>query len=194
MSLLRLTPSNSMLLVVDVQEKLLAKIPAARQLVRNIAFLVDAAKLLNVTVIATEQYPKGLGETTEELARRLPTDRPAKVTFSCIGAPNLLHTIRSSRRDCVVLVGMETHVCVMQSALDLLAEGFQVFLAADALQARYRMDHETALRRMERAGGIPTTVESIAFEWLGASDHPQFKAISKLIQERMAAIGADPVL
>ena len=187
----RLTASNSMLLVVDVQEKLLVKMPAAGRLVRNIAFLIDAAKLLDVPAIATEQYPNGLGKTTEELARRLPADRPSKVTFSCIGASGLLHTFRSMKRDYVVLAGMETHVCVMQTALDLLDEGFHVFLAVDALQARYQVDHETALRRMERASALATTVEAIAFEWLGGSEHPQFKAVSKLIQERMAAIGAD---
>jgi hypothetical protein len=83
---------------------------------------------------------------------------------------------------------METHVCVLQTVLDLLAEGLQAFVPVDGVQSRFRVDHDTALRRMERAGAVPTTCEATAFEWLGGSDHPQFKAVSKLVQERMKQI------
>lgn len=83
---------------------------------------------------------------------------------------------------------MEAHVCVMQTVLDLLAEGLQVFVPVDGVQSRFPIDQETALRRMDRAGAILTTCEATAFEWLGGSDHPQFKPVSKLVQERMKAI------
>ncbi len=182
----RLTALRSSLLVVDVQEKLLAKMPDATGLVREVAFLVDVAKQLQVPVFATEQYPKGLGPTAAEIARRLPPDLPAKVSFSCCGAPGVLGELRSSGRTDVVLVGMETHVCIMQSALDLLADGLNVFVPIEAVQARFRVDHEVALRRLAAAGAVVTTVETTVFEWLGGADHPQFKTISKLIQERMA--------
>jgi nicotinamidase-related amidase len=189
----RLTALNSTLLVIDLQEKLLIKMPDAAGLVRDIGFLIDAAGLLEVPVIATEQYPKGLGATAVELARRLRPERPAKVAFSCCGAPGVLTDLRASGRKNVVLCGMETHVCIMQSALDLLDEGFAVFITVDAVQSRFRGDHDAALRRLERAGAILTTAEATAFEWLGSADHPRFKAVSKLIQERMAAISGPQV-
>ena len=184
----RLTVLNSTLLVIDVQDKLLVKMPDPSGLVRDVAFLIDVARLLQVPVVATEQYPKGLGPTNAELMRRLAANLPSKMTFSCGGAPGLLADLRSAARPQVVLAGMETHVCVLQTALDLLAEGFRVFLPVDALQARYPLDHDMALRRAERSGAILTTVEATAFEWLGTADHPQFKTISKMIQERMTAM------
>jgi nicotinamidase-related amidase len=180
----RLRPETSVLVVIDIQDKLLAKIPTATTLVANTAFLLDVAKLLEVSVLATEQYPKGLGPTTGEIARRLPPETPAKTTFSCCGAGTFLDELKMLQRPDVVLVGMETHVCVAQTALDLLQAGLHVQLAVDALGARHTLDHETALRRLERAGAVATTVEAAAFEWLGDSTHPQFKAVSKLVQSR----------
>jgi nicotinamidase-related amidase len=180
----RLTAADSVLVVVDVQDKLLAKMPTGPALVRNVAFLLDAANLLGVPAIATEQYPKGLGPTTAELTRRLPGDRLAKTAFSCCGAAGFLTDLRALGRPNVVLAGMEAHVCVLQTALDLLEAGLTVFLPVDAVASRYDVDHATAVRRLERAGGVPTTAEAVAFEWVGDSAHPQFKAVSKLVIER----------
>jgi nicotinamidase-related amidase len=188
MSIARQTALNSTLLVVDVQDKLLVKMPNPSALVRDVAFLIDVARSVQVPVMATEQYPKGLGPTAGELQKRLAARLPAKMTFSCCGAPGLLAAIRASGRPNVVLAGMETHVCIMQTALDLLSEGLTVFLPSDALQARFQSDHDVALRRMERAGAVVTSVEATAFEWLGSAEHPQFKTVSKMIQERMAAL------
>ena len=176
--------------MIDIQDKLLVKMPNPMALVRDVAFLIDAAKSLLVPIVATEQYPKGLGPTNPTLAQRLPPNLPTKVAFSCCGAPDVLANLRASGRQNVVLSGMETHVCVMQTALDLMAEGLTVFLPIDALQSRYRLDHDAALRRLENTGAVVTSVEAIAFEWLGVADHPQFKTISKMIQERMASIAA----
>lgn len=184
----RLSALNSTLLVVDVQDRLLAVMPDAAGLVRDVGFLLDVANLLHVPALATEQYPQGLGPTTADLARRLRADRPAKVAFSCCGAPGVLTELRQFGRPNVVVVGMEAHVCVLQTGLDLLAEGLTVFLPVDAVQSRFRVDQETAVRRLERAGAIPTTAEATAFEWLGGADHPQFKAVSQLVQERMKAL------
>jgi nicotinamidase-related amidase len=181
----RLSALNSVLLVVDVQDKLLAAMPDAAGLVRDVAFLLDVANLLKVPALATEQYPQGLGPTNAELVRRLPGERPAKVAFSSCGAPGLLTELRRLDRSNVIVAGMETHVCVLHTTLDLLAEGLQVFLAVDVVQSRFRVDHDTALRRLEGAGAVPTTAEAVAFEWLGGSDHPQFKPVSRLIQDRM---------
>jgi nicotinamidase-related amidase len=172
------------LLVIDVQEKLMVKIPVADVVVRNIAFLIDAARVLGLPVQATEQYPKGLGPTVPELAKRLP-ERPDKVEFSCCAIPSVVDHFHRAARPKVVLAGIEAHVCVLQTALDMLALDFRVYVPVDAVASRYAIDHETALGRMERAGAILTTSEMTVFEWIGGAGSPQFKAISRLVQERM---------
>ncbi len=183
-SVKRLTAQSSILIVIDVQDKLLVKIPSAALLVRNAGFLLDAAKLLDVPIRATEQYPKGLGPTTGELARRLPQPLPAKTAFSCCGAGTFLEELEMLGRKNVVLAGMETHVCVAQTAFDLRHAGLHVFLPVDALAARAAIDHDVALRRLEQAGAVPTTAEAVAFEWVGDARHPQFKALSQLVIAR----------
>jgi nicotinamidase-related amidase len=187
----RLTVANSTLVVVDVQTKLLTKIVGADELVRNCAFLLDAAKRLGVAVQATEQYPKGLGPTHADLLARLPRPLPAKTAFSCAGCPGFLQELRASGRSAVVLVGIEAHVCVSQTAFDLLDAGFTVFLPVDAISSRSSLDRDTALRRLEKAGAIPTTSEAVAFEWTGDAAHAEFKAISKLVIERSNPIGTN---
>lgn len=183
----RLSRETSVLLVVDVQDRLLAKIPTAPELVRNVAFLLDAAALLGVPAIGTEQYPKGLGPTTPEIAKRLPTPIATKTAFSCCGATGFLAELQALRRKQIVLVGMEAHVCVAQTAMDLLDAGLEVILPIDSVASRFAVDHEVAVRRLERAGAITTTSEAAAFEWVGDAAHPQFKAMSKLVIARSEA-------
>jgi nicotinamidase-related amidase len=183
----RLSPADTALLVIDVQEKLIPKIAGAETVVRNIAFLIDACKILDVPVFATEQYPKGLGRTVPELATRLPTPLPEKLAFSSCAIQSVVDELRAGRPR-VLLAGIETHVCVMQTALDLLALGFRVFLAVDALGSRFRIDHDTALLRMRDAGATVVTCEMAAFELTGVAGTPRFKEISRLVQERMKTI------
>jgi nicotinamidase-related amidase len=180
----QMSAADTALLVIDVQEKLLPKILDAAALTRNIAFLIDGARLLDMPVQATEQYPRGLGATVAELAQRLP-ERPDKTAFSSCAVPAVVETFHREARPKVVLAGIETHVCVLHTALDLLAEDFRVFIPVDAVSARYRIDHDTALRRLEQAGAILTTAEGCLFEWIGGSSHPRFKDISRLVQQRM---------
>jgi nicotinamidase-related amidase len=180
----QMSAADTALLVIDVQEKLISKIPDHVALVRNIAFLLDAGKLLGIPGQATEQYPRGLGPTVPELAKYF-AERPDKVAFSSCAVPSVVESLHRGARPKVVLTGIETHVCVLNTALDLLALDFRVYLAVDAIGARYRIDHETALRRLEQAGAILTTAEGCVFEWMGGSKHPQFKAVSLLVQERM---------
>ncbi len=183
----QLAPDEAALLVIDVQEKLLVKIPDAARLVMNIAFLIDGATLLDVPVTATEQYPKGLGPTAAELAKRFP-ERPDKVAFSCCAIPSVTEGFRRQGRSRVILAGIESHVCVLNTALDLLAADFRVYLAVDALASRFAIDHETALRRLEKAGALLTTAETALFEMTGGASHPRFKQISALVQERMKGL------
>jgi nicotinamidase-related amidase len=119
-----------------------------------------------------------------ELARRLP-ERPDKVAFSCCAVPGVVEHFRNAARPKVVLAGIETHVCVQQTALDLLALDFRVYIPADAVGSRYGIDHERALHRLEQAGAIITTSEAAVFEWVGGAGSPKFKEISRLVQERM---------
>jgi nicotinamidase-related amidase len=179
-----MSAADTGLLVIDVQEKLMAKIPQADALVRNIGFLIDGARALGVPVQATEQYPKGLGPTLPELARRLP-ERPDKVAFSCCAIPAVVDGFQRAARPKVVLAGIETHVCVLQTALDMLARSFRVYIPVDAVASRFDVDHEYALRRLEHAGAILTTSETAVFEWIGGAGTPQFKEISRLVQDRM---------
>ena len=180
----RLVAGDSMLVVIDVQDKLLAAMPAGPELVREVAFLLDVAALVGVPAVATEQYPKGLGPTAAEVLRRLPAAPAAKTAFSCCGAAGFLQGLRAGGRRTVVLAGMEAHVCVLHTALDLLDAGFGVFVPADAVASRSARDAEVALRRLERAGAVVTTAEATAFEWVGDAAHPQFKAVSRLVVER----------
>jgi nicotinamidase-related amidase len=180
----QMAAADTGLLVIDVQEKLMPKIPAGDALVRNIAFLIDGAKLVGLPVWATEQYPKGLGPTVPDLAQRLP-ERPEKVVFSCCAVPGLVDGMHRAGRPKMVLAGIETHVCVLGTALDLLAQNFRVYVPVDAVASRYRLDHDMALRRLENAGAILTTSETAVFEWVGGAAAPQFKEVSRLVQERM---------
>jgi nicotinamidase-related amidase len=183
----QMSAGDTGLVVIDVQEKLMTKIPGAPALVRNIAFLIDAARAVDMPVAATEQYPRGLGATVPELAKRIP-NRPEKTAFSCCAVPAVADGLRRAGRSKVVLAGIETHVCVLHSALDFLAQDFRVYLAVDGIASRYPVDHEVALRRLEKAGAILTTAETCAFEWVGGSGHPKFKQISALVQERMKTL------
>jgi nicotinamidase-related amidase len=180
----QMSAADTGLLVIDVQEKLVPKIFDSAALVRNIAFLLDAARLLNMPIQCTEQYPRGLGMTVPELAGKLP-ERLDKVAFSSCAVPSIVPTFHREARPKIVLCGLETHVCVLHTALDLLALNFRVYIAVDAVGSRSRIDHDIALRRLEQAGAVLTTSEMCVFEWLGSAGHPQFKAVSQLIQQRM---------
>jgi nicotinamidase-related amidase len=182
----KLKAELTVLVLVDVQDKLLAKIPAADKLIHNASFLLDVAALFQVPVRATEQYPKGLGETTGELLRRLPQPPTAKTAFSCCGAGTFLEEIEMARKPNVVLIGMETHVCIAQTALDLLTAGLHVFLPVDTVASRHEIDHNIAIRRLEQSGVVPTTAEAVAFELAADASHPQFKALSRLVIDRSA--------
>jgi nicotinamidase-related amidase len=184
-----MSAADTGLLVIDVQEKLLPMILDRAALVRDIGFLIDAARLLEMTVQATEQYPRGLGPTTAELAARLP-ERPDKTAFSCCAIPSIVEAFHRGARPKIVLAGIETHVCVLHTALDLLALDFRVYIPVDAVASRYRGDHDVALRRLEQAGAVLTTTEGCLFEWVGGAGHPRFKDVSRLVQERMKLLSA----
>ncbi len=178
-----MSASDTGLLVVDVQAKLIGLIDGHQRIVWNIRRLIDGAKLLGLPVLATEQYPQGLGPTAPELATRLDQVFD-KTAFSCGACAGMSQQLLSSGRRKWLVCGIEAHVCVQQTALDLLAEGFRVYVAADAIGSRSLHDYEIALRRMESSGATLTTVEAALFEWCQDAKSPQFKQISQLIREK----------
>jgi len=174
--------SDSGLLVVDVQEKLMRLVAGQRRIIWNIRRLIDGAQILGLPVGATEQYPKGLGPTVMELASRLGPIAD-KVAFSCGGCPQVIRDLQARGVDKLLVVGIETHVCVLQTVFDLMLAGLRVYVAVDAVGSRYALDSETALRRMDSAGATLTTTETALFEWCQTAAAPEFKQISSLIQE-----------
>ena len=173
---------TSALLVVDVQEKLVPHIAKSATVIWNIRRLIDGAHVLGVSVRAAEQYPKGLGSTVPLLAERITID-DEKSMFSCRDCKNLVKKLRDEERHQVLISGIESHVCVLQTALDLISMGFEVWVAVDAIGSRYSLDHETAIRRLEMAGANLTTTESALFEWCEVSGTHEFKRISSLVRE-----------
>jgi nicotinamidase-related amidase len=181
----RRTAAHGALLVIDIQEKLIRAIEGAEQLIASSLLLVKAARILEIPVFATEQYPRGLGPTVEPLASLIP-ERPSKLTFHCLGSPGLAAKLAVSGVRHLTLAGIETHVCVAQTAIELLGLGYQVQVAADAVGSRYAIDKEYALRRLEKAGATISTSEAILFEWTETAEHPRFKELSALVKGRSA--------
>lgn len=175
--------TESKLLIVDVQEKLVPMIANFERMLGNCRRLIQGARILDVPVFATEQYPKGLGHTVAPLAELLGSV-PEKQRFSCAEVLDWgLAAEQADNRFQIVVAGIEAHVCVLQTVLDLLAGGFQVFVPADAVSSRGELDWKIALDRMSTGGAVITTTESVLFEWCERSGTPEFKQISQLIKE-----------
>lgn len=168
------------LLVIDVQERLMGKIHRGGEVIRNTRLLIQGANLLGLSVYATEQYPKGLGPTVPELNGLLP-QKLGKSVFSAGILTEVVEHFRNRGLMKILLAGVEAHVCVQQTALDLLAEGFKVYLASDAVGSRHEEDWLLALRRMEKAGVTLTTSEAALFEWAEKAGTPEFKELSGLV-------------
>lgn len=178
--------ADSVLLVIDIQERLAAAMaPATLDRVRrNVRILLEAARRLRVPVIATEQYPRGLGPTLAPLVEALPENTPRleKTCFSCAGAEPFTAAIEAAGRSQFVIAGMEAHVCVLQSALDLRSLHEEVFVVEDACCSRRPDHHANAMHRLRQAGVVVTNTESVVFEWLRDSRHEHFKALSALLR------------
>ena len=172
---------DTALVVVDVQEKLIPLIGGASRIVWNIERLLEGAEILGLPAVGTEQYPEGLGATIESVASRL-ADKHEKLAFSAAECAPFA-SLRAQGVFRVLLVGIETHVCVQQTALDLMASGFRVYVAVDATGARSDVDRDVALRRMETTGVTLTTTEAALFEWCKVAGTPEFKRISQLVRQ-----------
>lgn len=176
---------KALLVVIDVQEKLCAAMDenVLGQLTRNIGILLESAAELNVPVLVTEQYVKGLGSTLPVLQEKAPqASCSEKMTFSCCGCSDFIENIRATGRTQVIITGMETHVCVLQTVIELLDAGFTVHLVRDAVMSRSKQNWETALTAMSQAGAVPTCTESVLFQLLKVAGTEEFKKLSKLVR------------
>jgi nicotinamidase-related amidase len=180
---LRLTRAKAGLVVVDVQERLLPAIFERQRVVRNTVRLIQGAAILQVPIFATEQYRKGLGPTVPEVASAILGFAPMeKLVFSACGAAGFLKALKEKRVSEVILCGIEAHVCVSQTCLDLLGEGYRVFVVADAVSSRTQENYRFGLDRMGAAGAVIVSAEMALFELLERAGTEEFKQIQNLVK------------
>lgn len=183
----RLSPASSLVVVVDLQERLVPAMPAERfaRVKQTTLTLLEAARLLYVRVLATEQYPKGLGPTVApigEKLRALGAPPIEKMTFDACGEPLFVRALSAASPRSVVLVGMETHVCVYQTARELVRRGFDTTVVADGVCSRSEENRALGLALAERSGARVAPVETVLFDWLERAGNEAFKAVSKLVK------------
>ncbi len=181
-----LAPEKAVLLVIDVQEKLAPAMnqDLYRQLVLHVNLLIEGFKALDLPIIATEQYPKGLGHTVAELNGATDQKTVEKIAFSCCGENDFIDALKKTAAKQVVIVGMETHVCVLQTVLDLLDRGYVVHLVQDAVCSRFKGDYANAIKTAARAGAVITTTETALFQLVKVAGTDGFKTVSKLVRQR----------
>ena len=178
---MRIEKEKTQLLVIDFQEKLFPHMVNQGILGKKVVTLLEGMKALAVPFMATRQYPKGLGDTIEELGTYF-SQYYDKMTFSCCGSQKLLGELQRTGRKNIIISGIEAHICVLQTVIDLKALGFTPIVVADAIGSRNSRDYEFALKRMEYEGVVLTTVESILFELCHTAGTEEFKMISQLIK------------
>lgn len=178
----RLDPASTVLFVVDVQERLAAAMPSDTldRLVKNTTILLATAKTLGMKVIASEQYPKGLGPTLPALF--LPSPPIAKMTFDAVSDLGIARALSAAQARAVVLVGMETHVCVFQTARELVKRGYATHVVGDAVCSRTKKNRALGLSLCDRAGAVITSTETVAFDLLGAAGSDAFRTVSRLLR------------
>jgi len=176
---------KAVLVVIDVQEKLCVAMDhkVLHKLTKNIGILLESAAELGVPVLVTEQYVKGLGATLAELKEKAGA-APCyeKMAFSCCGSAGFVEQLKASGRTQVVITGMESHVCVLQTVIDLREAGFDVHLVRDAVMSRSKQNWLTAVEAMTLAGAVPTSTESVVFQLLKVAGSDEFKKLSKLVR------------
>lgn len=178
-----LNKEDSLLLIIDVQEKLVAALDKD-VVVRRASSLTEAAKILEIPTVITEQYPKGLGATVEQVKQKLAPDAVffEKTAFSALREDGFLEKLKSFNKKQIVVSGIETHVCVHQTVADLLNEGYEVYVVKDACASRNKYEFKQGVERMQENGAKISCLEIVLFEWLKTSKHPNFKEIQALIK------------
>ncbi|MGH2978332.1 MAG: hydrolase [Solirubrobacterales bacterium] len=179
---MKLDRSRAALVVIDMQEAFRPAVLGFEQVAHNVATLVRGARVLGLPTLVTEQYPKGLGHTVPEVSEHLDATPIEKVCFSAVDADGFTAALREAGRDQVLLCGIEAHVCVNQTAQDLIADGIEVHVAQDAVTSRTADNRALGLHRMERSGAVATSVETALFELLRQAGTPEFKEVQALVR------------
>ncbi len=182
--MVQLNSENSLVLIIDVQEKLLNAVFNKETLSKKAGIISKTAQILGIPVIVTEQYPKGLGNTVEEVKQVLPENTQffEKTSFSALNNPEILDAIKSYNKNQIVIFGIETHICVNQTAAALLELGYEVNVVKDACGSRSEIEYEAGLERMKDNGAHILTTEIALFEWLKGAKNPNFKDVQALIK------------
>jgi len=178
-----LKKDRAVLIVTDIQGNLASLMHEREALYKNIGIMIDGIRVLDIPIIWVEQYPRGLGSTVPEVASHLEGYKPLpKISFSSLKDPAIRERFSSYSRDQVILVGIETHVCIYQTAMDLLEQGIETHVVEDGVSSRTFMNKQIGLRKIERAGGYITSVETALFELLEVAEGESFKKIVKLVK------------
>jgi len=176
-------PEDCCLIVIDMQDRLVPAMQAPARTIKNAGILVKAAKRLGIPALLTEQYPKGLGSTVADVAKMaegVPVLK--KMHFSCMKDENFARTFRALNRRQAVIAGMEAHICVLQTAVNLMEEGYEIFVVTDATSSRSAESEKACLDRLGAAGAGIVTTEMVVFEWLGKAGTPEFKELITLVK------------
>jgi nicotinamidase-related amidase len=175
-----LNKDDSILLLVDVQEKLTPPVLNKEIFLARCEWLLKLATKMGVPIMVSEQYPKGLGSTLEQFKPYYSKQECIeKIHFSCMQEPNYTQKLREFNKSQLIVIGIEAHVCVLQTAMDLKGEGFEIYIVVDAVSSRSELDLKYALKRMKQEGIHLVTAEMVFFEWLRQAGTPEFKALSK---------------
>ncbi len=180
-----LDKENTALLIIDIQERLVAAIKdkVGEAVVNNCQHLIEISKMLNMPITLTEQYPKGLGQTVNEIKNSLPEYKPIeKLAFNCCYEPNFINEIKKLNKKTIILTGIETHICVLQTCMGLLKEGYNVHVVRDAVCSRTKENWQAGVEFMRDAGAVVTCTEIVLFQLLKVAGTEEFKAISKRIK------------
>lgn len=179
-----IVPEDSLLVVVDVQEKLVnaMKEDIVEKILKNIVTLIELCKIYQIPIIITEQYPKGLGKTLSKIKELINEEPIEKISFSSVGEERFMKKIKDTKRRKIILTGMETHVCVLQTALDLIARDYHVFVPYDAVCSRRKLDWRFGLELMKETGAVVSPTETLVFQILKKAGTPEFKRILEFIK------------
>ena len=177
----KLSSKVSALIVIDIQEKIIRPIFNKDSIIKNIKKLMDAYQVLEENIFISEQNPLKLGVTIPELSPKARFKKIEKMEFSLANIQDFLNELKNKKISNLIVCGIETHICIQQSALDCLQKGFEVILISDAMGSRNRLDHEISLQRMTQSGAILSTTESIIFELCKTADRKEFKEIRNII-------------
>lgn len=173
---------QSVLVVVDLQPTFMAGIYDRERVLERTKFLVQAAGLMNVPVLATEQYPERMGGTDETLTKLIGSRPFPKMSFSCCGCEDFASALALTGRKQAILVGIETHICVSQTAVDLINQDFEVLVCPDAVSSRSLEMHKLGMERMRDSGVWPFHTESVVYEWMETAENPRFRDVLKLVK------------